>query len=371
MRYAEQQRVSVMAAAHVLSAWGVLRVLLDALTPSRHILVMPSTCRVENRMSKPLWRAVAGTVLLAPGIVLSQSYPSKPIRIIVPFAPGGNIDITARAIAPGLTEILGQTVIVENRSGAGGRIGATVVAKSTPDGYTVLLGAPGTLVSQPVFQDEIEYQPLRDFVYTSQISLVSSALVVHPSMPVRSVKELIAFAKARPGDILMGSAGLGSGTHLMGELFQAMAKVKFTHVPYKGGAAAAVAILSGQVHLSFDQVSSSGPRIKAGKLRALAVTTPQRSKLLPNVPTIDESGLRGYDYSTWTTIAIPAATPKEAVQKLREAVDAVIAQPRTREAFEKLGAEVVANSAQEFTRRLEQDTARWTRIRKETGIKFD
>jgi tripartite-type tricarboxylate transporter receptor subunit TctC len=222
-----------------------------------------------------------------------------------------------------------------------------------------------------VFQDEIEYQPLRDFVYTSQISLVSSALVVHPSMPVRSVKELIAFAKARPGDILMGSAGLGSGTHLMGELFQAMAKVKFTHVPYKGGAAAAVAILSGQVHLSFDQVSSSGPRIKAGKLRALAVTTPQRSKLLPNVPTIDESGLRGYDYSTWTTIAIPAATPKDAVQKLREAVDAVIAQPRTREAFEKLGAEVVPNSAQEFTRRLEQDTARWTRIRKETGIKFD
>jgi tripartite-type tricarboxylate transporter receptor subunit TctC len=169
----------------------------------------------------------------------------------------------------------------------------------------------------------------------------------------------------------MGSAGLGSGTHLMGELFQAMAKVKFTHVPYKGGAAAAVAILSGQVHLSFDQVSSSGPRIKAGKLRALAVTTPQRSELLPNVPTIDESGLRGYDYSTWTTIAIPAATPKDAVQKLREAVDAVIAQPRTREVFDKLGAEVVPNSAEEFTRRLEQDYARWTRIRKETGIRMN
>jgi tripartite-type tricarboxylate transporter receptor subunit TctC len=261
-------------------------------------------------------------------------------------------------------------VIVENRPGAGGRIGSTVVAKSAPDGYTLLLGAPGTLISQPVFQDNVEYQPLRDFVFTSQISLVSSSLNVHPSMPVRSVKQIIAFSKARPGELLMGSAGQGSGTHLMGELFQSMAKVKFTHVPYKGGAAASVAILSGQVHLSFDQVSSSGPFIKAGRLRALAVTTPQRSKFLPDVPTIDESGLRGYDYSTWTTIAIPAATPKDAVQKLREAVDAVLAQPRTREAFEKLGAEVVPSSAEEFTRRFEQDLARWTRIRKETGLNF-
>ena len=169
----------------------------------------------------------------------------------------------------------------------------------------------------------------------------------------------------------MGSAGQGSGTHLLGELFQSMAKVKLTHVPYKGGAAASVAIVSGQIHLSFDQVSSSGPLIKAGRLRALAVTTPQRSKFLPDVPTIDESGLRGYDYSTWTTLGIPAATPRAAVQKLRNAIDVVIAQPRTREAFEKLGAEVVPNSAEDFTRRLEQDLARWTRIRKETGMKMD
>jgi tripartite-type tricarboxylate transporter receptor subunit TctC len=317
------------------------------------------------------WLALGATVLLAPVIAHSQSYPSKPIRIIVPFAPGGNIDINARTIAPGLSEILGQPVIVENRSGAGGRIGSTLVAKSPPDGYTVLLGAPGTLVSQPVFNDDIEYQPLRDFVFTSRISLVSSALMVHPSTPVRSVKALIAFAKARSGDLLMGSAGQGSGTHLMGELFQSMAQVKFTHVPYKGGAAASVAILSGQIHLSFDQVSSSGPFIKAGRLRALAVTTSQRSKLLPDVPTIDESGLRGYEYSTWTTLAIPAATPKEAVQKLRDALDAVIAQPRTRDAFDKLGAEVVPNSAEEFTRRLQHDYARWARIRKESGIKID
>ena len=315
--------------------------------------------------------AIGGMALLAPAISHGQVYPSKPIRIVVPFVPGGNIDITARAIAPGLTEVLGQPVIVENRGGAGGRIGSAQVAKSPPDGYTLLLGAPGTLVTNPVFYDDIEYQPLRDFVYTSRIALVSSALNVHPSMPVRSVKELIALAKTRPGELLMGSAGQGSGTHLMGELFQSMSRVKFTHVPYKGGAAASVAILSGQVHLAFDQVSSCGPFIKAGRLRALAVTTPQRSKLLPQVPTIDESGLRGYDYSTWTTLAIPAATPKEAVQKLRDAVDAVIAQPRTREAFEKVGAEVAPNSAGEFTHRLQQDLARWARIRKETGIKID
>ena len=322
-------------------------------------------------MANPLWLAMGGMVLLAPAVAYCQSYPTKPVRIIVPFAPGGNIDITARAIAPGLTEILGQPVIVENRSGAGGRIGATVVAKAPADGYTLLLGAPGTLVAQPVFQDEIEYQTMRDFVFTSRISLVASALVVHPSMPVRSVKALIAFAKARPGELLMGSAGQGSGTHLMGELFQSMAQVKLTHVPYKGGAAASVAILSGQVHLAFNQVSSAGPAIKAGQLRALAVTTPQRSKFLPDVPTIDESGLRGYDYSTWTTLAIPVATPKDTVQKLRDAIDAVIAQPRTRVAFEKLGAEATPNSAEEFTRLLEQDLARWARIRKETGIRVN
>ncbi len=322
-------------------------------------------------MAKPWWLAMGGMLLLAPAIPYGQGYPSKPIRIIVPFAPSGNIDITARIIAPGLTEVLGQPVVVENRGGAGGRIGSAQVAKSPPDGYTVLLGAPGTLVAQPVFHDDIEYQPLRDFVYTSLISLVPSALVVHPSMPVRSVKEIIAFAKARPGSLLMGSAGQGSGTHLMGELFQSMAQVKFTHVPYKGGAAASLAIVSGQIHLAFDQVSSAGPFIKTGRLWALAVTTAQRSKLLPDVPTIDASGIRGFDYSTWTTLAIPAATPRDIVQKLRDAVDTVIAQPRTREAFERLGAEVVPGTAEEFTRRLQQDYARWVRIRKETGIRID
>lgn len=309
--------------------------------------------------------------LLAPTLAGAQGFPSKPIRIVVPFAPGGNIDITARTVAPGLTEVLGQPVVVENRGGAGGRIGTTQVARGAADGYTVLLGATGTLVSQPVFHDDIEYQPLRDFVFTSLLSVTPSALVVHPSMPVRSVKEIIAFARTRPGELLMGSAGQGSGTHLMGELFQAMAKVKFVHVPYKSAGTASVAILSGQIHLVFDQISSAGPFIRGGRLRALAVTTAQRTKAMPDVPTIDEAGLRGYEYATFTTLAMPAATPKDAVQKLRDAVDAVIAQPRTRQAFEKLGAEVQPGTADDFTRRLQKDYERWVRLRKETGIRID
>jgi tripartite-type tricarboxylate transporter receptor subunit TctC len=299
------------------------------------------------------------------------AYPSKPVRIVVAFAPGGNIDLTARTIAPGLSEFLGQPVIVDNRGGAGGRIGSTLVAKSPPDGYTVLLGATGTLIIQPTFSDSVEYQPLRDFVFTSMIALVPNVLVVHPSVPTRDVKQLIAMARARPGTLLMASAGQGSNVHLMGELFQSMAKVKFIHVPFKGSGAALVDLVGGQVDLIFDQLSSSAPFIKTGRLRALAVTTRERSTFLPEVPTIDESGVRGYDAATYTTLAIPAATPADAVQKLREGVTAVVAQPRTREAFDKLGAEVIKGTPQDFTRRLQEDLARWARVRKETGIKLD
>src|SRR5258706_14906563 len=183
-------------------------------------------------MAQPFWFAMGGIMLLAPAIACCQGYPSKPIRIIVPFAPSGNIDINARIISPGLSEILGQPVIVENRGGAGGRIGTTLVAKSPPDGYTLLLGAPGTLVSQPVFHDDTEYQPLRDFVYTSRISLVASALSVHPSLPVRSVKELIALSRARPGALLMGSARRGYRTHLVSRVCSFVSWVRRTRAPF-------------------------------------------------------------------------------------------------------------------------------------------
>jgi tripartite-type tricarboxylate transporter receptor subunit TctC len=327
-------------------------------------------------MKRALLAAISTAACIASAAHAAQgdaggAYPTKPVRIVVAFAPGGNIDITARTIAPGLTESLGQPVVVDNRGGAGGRIGATLVAKSPPDGYTILLGASGTLAVQPAFHDDIEYQPLRDFVFTSLISIVPGVLVVHPSVPARNVKDVIALAKARPGTLLMGSAGMGSNVHLTGELFQSMAKVKFLHVPFKGSGAALVDLVGGQVHLMFDQVSSSASHVKAGKLRPLAVTTLQRSKFMPEVPTIDEAGLRGFESSTYTTLAIPAAAPKDAVQKLRDAVVFVVAQPKVRDIFEKLGAEVVKSTPDDFAQRLQADYSKWVRIRKETGIKVD
>ena len=301
----------------------------------------------------------------------SGSYPSKPVRIVVPFAPGGNIDITARIVAPGLSEVLGQPVVVDNRGGAGSRIGTALVAKSPPDGYTLLLGSSGSLAVQPAFHDDPGYNPTRDFVYTSSISLTPILLVVHPTVPARTVKEVIALAKASPGTLLMGSAGQGSNTHLTGELFQSMAKVKLVHVPFKGGGAAMIDLLGGQIHLMFDQISASGPHIKAGKLRAIAVTTQKRSMFLPDVPTVDESGIRGFEASTTTTIAAPSATPKDALGRIREAVLKTLDDPRTRQSFEKLGSEVVKSTPEDFTRRIQNELAKWTRVRKETGIKLD
>lgn len=320
------------------------------------------------RLLIALIAAYAGTPLhAAQG---DGSYPTRPIRLVVPFAPGGNIDITARTMAPGLSEVLGQQVVVDNRGGAGGRIGTALVAKSPPDGYTLLLGASGTLSVQPAFHDEPGYA-LRDFALTSMISLTPIVLVVHPSLPARTVKEFVALAKSQPGRLLMGSAGTGSNTHLTGELFQSVAKVKLTHVPFKGSGAALIDLIGGQVHLMFDQISASAPHIQSGKLRPIAVTTLTRSAFLPQVPTVDESGLRGFESSTYTGLAAPAATPAETLQKLRQAVITVLDQPRTRQTFEKLGSEVIKSTPEEFSRRLQQDFAKWSRIRKETGIRVE
>ena len=318
-------------------------------------------------MARILWLVTSGSMLLAPAIAHCQGYPSKPIRIVVPFAPGGNIDINARIIAPGLSEILKQPVIVENRAGAGGRIGATLVAKSAPDGYTVLLGAPGTLVSQPVFHDDVEYQPLRDFVYTSRISLVSSALSVHPSMPVRSVKELIAFSRARPGEILMGSAGQGSGGHLMGELFQSMAKVKFTHVPYKGGGPAMVDLLAGQVHAVFATAVTSIPHIRSGKLRALGVTTLHRAGMVPDIPTIAEQGLKDFDANNWYGLLAPAKTPRAIVHKLNAEVVKILGMPDVRQFLFSQGLDPAPTTPAEFGAYIKAEMAKWAQVVRAAG----
>jgi len=299
------------------------------------------------------------------------AYPEKPIRIIVPFAPGGNIDITARIVAPGLTERLGQPVIVENRSGAGSRIGTEMAAKAAPDGYTLLLGSSGSLTINPVFSPNVGYDPLRDFAYTSLVSIVPLALSVHPSVPARSVKEFIALAKARPGRLTMGSAGVGSNTHFTGELFQLVTATRFVHVPFKGSGQALIDLMGGQVDLIFDQLSSSTPLIKSGKLRPLGVTTLKRSLLLPEVPTIDESGVRGFESSTYTGIMLPAATPRDVVMKVYEALTRWLDQPATRESFARLGAELIKTTPEETVRRVKDDLAKWTKVRKATNITLE
>jgi tripartite-type tricarboxylate transporter receptor subunit TctC len=311
------------------------------------------------------------TVCLSGNAGVRAAYPERPIRIIVPFAPGGNIDITARIVAPGLTERLGQPVVVENRGGAGSRIGTEMAAKAAPDGYTLLLGSSGSLTINPVFSPKVAFDPVRDFAYTSLVSSVPMVLSVHPSVPARSVKEFIALAKARPGRLTMGSAGVGSNTHFTGELFQLVTATKFVHVPYKGTGPALIDLMGGQVDLIFDQLSTSGPLIKSGKLRPLGVTTLKRSFLLPAVPTIDESGVRGFEASTYTGIMLPAATPKDVVMKIYEALTNWLDQPATHESFARLGSDVIKTTPEEALRRIKDDVAKWTKVRKATNITLE
>ena len=299
------------------------------------------------------------------------AYPEKPIRIIVPYPPGGNIDITARTIAPGLAEALGQQVVIDNRGGAGGTIGAELAAKSAPDGYTLLLGSTGTLTTAPALYPKLGYDPVKDFATTSLVSSVPLVMVVHPSVPARSIKEFIALAKSRPGRITMASAGSGTTNHLSGELFQSAAGIKMIHVPYKGSGPALIDLMGGQVDVHFDQLSSAIGFIQSGKLRVLAVTTLKRASQLPEIPTMDESGVPGFDASTFTGIVLPAATPRDIVMKLHASLIKVLRLKGTRDSFARFGAETLESSPEEFARFVRDDLAKWTRVIREAGIKLE
>ena len=318
-----------------------------------------------------LFRCLCAALFLAATSVALAAYPDRPIRLIAPFAPGGNIDITARTISPGLTEQLGQTVVVENRGGAGGRIGTEVVAKSAPDGYTMLLGSSGSLTVNPAFATTPSYDPIKDFAPTSLVSIVPLVLVTHPSLPATSAKQFIALAKAKPGTVMMASAGTGSNTHLTGELFQVIAGVKLTHVPYKGSGPALIDLMGGQTHCIFDQVSTSAPYVSAGKLRAIAITAVKRSPLMSSVPTMDEAGVRGFEAATYTGVFLPAATPKDIVNRVYTALLKVLDQPATRDAFTRLGADVIKSTPEELTKRMVTDLAKWKKVQQQTGIKLD
>jgi len=308
--------------------------------------------------------------LLAAGSALA-AYPEKTIRIIVPYAPGGNIDITARTIAPGMSEALGQQIVIDNRGGAGGTLGTDIAAKSAPDGYTLLLGSTGTLSTAPPLYPKLGYDPIKDFATTSLVSNVALVLEMHPSIPARTVKEFIALAKARPGRITMGTSGAGTTNHLSGELFQMATGTKFIHIPYKGSGPGLIDLMGGQIDIFFDQLSASIGYIKAGKIRALAVTTIKRAAAMPDLPTIAESGVPGFDSSTWTGIVLPAATPHEIVMKVYAALSKTLRAKATQDSFARLGAETLESTPEEFARFMRADLEKWTQVIRKAGIKLE
>jgi tripartite-type tricarboxylate transporter receptor subunit TctC len=318
-----------------------------------------------------MFRTIATLAAIACGTALAQGFPNKPIRIIVPFAPGGNVDITARLVAPGLQEALGQPVVVENKPGAGGTIGADQVVKSPADGYTLLMGSNSTLSVAPALYPKNPYHPLKDFAPVASIASGPFVLVTSGAAQDRSAKDLVARAKASPGKLTMSSAGTGSSNHLVGELFQETAGVKFTHVPYKGSGQALTDLMGGQVDLHFDQITSAAGHIQSGKLRALMVTAPQRVATLPDVPTSTEAGYPSFQATNVTGLIAPAGTPREVIDKLNAAVQKVIAQPAVREKLASIGAQPTGGSPEDFANYIREDFSKWTRIVRDNHVKVD
>jgi tripartite-type tricarboxylate transporter receptor subunit TctC len=316
-------------------------------------------------------RFLAALLLAFAHPALAQPYPNKPIRVIVPFAPGGNVDITARLVAPGLQEALGQPVVVENKPGAGGTIGADAVAKAAPDGYTLLMGSNSTFSVAPSLYPKNPYNPLADFAPVVMIASAPFVLVVNPGVAAKDARELVALAKASPGKLTMSSAGTGSSNHLVGEFFQEISGARFTHVPYKGSGQALTDLMGGQVNLHFDQITSAASHIQAGKLRALLVTAPQRVPMLPDVPTATEAGYPSFEATNVTGLIAPAGTPREVVEKLNAAVQKVIAQPAIRAKFAEIGAATTGGTPEQFGAYIREDLAKWTRIVKEANVKVE
>jgi tripartite-type tricarboxylate transporter receptor subunit TctC len=300
----------------------------------------------------------------------SQSYPSKPVRIVVASSPGSGVDILARLIAPKLTESIAQQVIVENRAGAGGNLGAASAARAAPDGYTLFMATPAHAINASL-QSNPGYDLLRDFAPVSLLTTGHYMLVVHPTVPAKSVKELVNLARARPGALNYASAGNGNATHLAGELFNIMAKVKTVHIPYKGGGHARSELLGGQVDFMFHNITAVMGDVRAGRLRALAVTGRKRAEAAPEIPTLDEAGLAGYDITSWFGLMAPAATPPEVVTRLNRELVRVMALPDIREKLAALGSESVGSTPQEFAAHLTAEQQKWDKVIKHAGIRAD
>ena len=316
-------------------------------------------------------RFLGALIIAATTGAMAQGYPAKPVRIIVPFAAGGNVDITARLVAPGLGDALGQPVVVENKPGAGGTIGADLVAKSAPDGYTLLMGSNSTFSVAPSLYPKNPYHPVRDFAPVIMIASAPFVLVTNAAASARTVRELVTQAKATPGKLTMSSAGTGSSNHLVGELFQDISGARFTHVPYKGSGQALIDLMGGQVDLHFDQITSAASHIQAGKLKALMVTAPQRVPMLPDVPTASEAGYPSFEATNVTGLIAPAGTPREVIDKLAAATQKVISQPAIKEKLAGIGADAVGGSPEQFGSYIRDDFSKWIRIVKDANVKVE
>jgi len=310
--------------------------------------------------------AVANVHAQAPG----ANYPAKQIRVIVPFPAGGPTDAIARAIGQKLSETWGQPVIVDNRPGAGGNIGTELAAKSPADGYTLFIGTVANAINQSLFA-KLPFDFVRDFAPVTQNYVTGLILAVHPSLPAHSVKELIAIAKAHPGQLSYSSSGVGGTPHLAGELFNSMAGVKMVHVPYKGSAPAMADLLGGHIQLTFDNMLTVLPQVKAGKLRGLAVTMTTRSPLAPELPTVAEAGLKGFEVKSWNGVVVPTGTPKEIIARLNGEIVRILRQPDLREKFLVQGVELVPTTPEEFGAFIKQDIAKWAKVIQLSGARAE
>jgi tripartite-type tricarboxylate transporter receptor subunit TctC len=311
--------------------------------------------------------ALAACAILLPGAVHAQEYPNRAVKMIVPFPPGGTTDVIARLLGPALSKDLGQPLVIDNRGGAGGTIGADLAAKSPADGYTILLYHIG-ITYAPALYKTLPFDPVKDFAPISLTGSAPSALVVPASLPAANLQEFIALAKARPGALNYGSAGIGTSGHLAAELLGSLAGVKFTHVPYKGGGPAVTATMAGEVQFMVETAGSIVPHVKSGRLRALGTTGAKRTPSMPEAPTISEAGLKDYVYSTWYGLWAPAGTPPAIVSKLSQSVRKVLAQDDTRAAFANAGVDPETSTPERFAEIVRSDVAKWTRIIKEAGI---
>ena len=315
--------------------------------------------------------ALAGLGLTAQAQPAATDWPNKPIRWVVPFPPGGAMDAIARTLDEKAGKTLGQPFVIENRPGAGGNIGADYVAKQPGDGYTMMITSIGMATNKPLYS-KLSYDPIKDFAPVSLLAVVPNVLVTNATQPdVKTVKDVIAAARKAPGKLTYASAGNGTSIHLAGEVFTSLAQVEMLHIPYKGSGPAVSDLLGGQINYMFDSITSARPHIESGKLRALGVTTAKRSSALPNVPTIAEAGLPGYEVSPWFAVFMPAATPKAIVTKLNAALLAAMKDPEVVKRFESIGAEPVGSTPDELAKHLARESERWTKLITERNIKLD